>query len=96
MKTFEADLASYNELDLDNLAQTARLVLADAALNAAGLLDWAYKGFTPAEARSEMSAVLTVVKAERKRRAANGEDEHIMRLGLDEDEEDEDIGRGSR
>ena len=121
---FGADLNQYNELDLQNLAKTARLVLCDVGLHQAGAISWDYKGMTPAAAQQQMEAVLTMVDAEEKRRAGekqqaaalilelpNGDgtdadDEHIQRLedlpalwppGVPvADDDDEDIGRGSR
>ena len=94
---FAADLKVYNEMDLENLAKTARLVLCDVGLHQAGKTTWDYQGMTPAAAQQEMEAVLTLVAAEEKRRAgflkhpgasASTEvdpldDEHISRLGLD-------------
>ena len=73
MKTFGADLTAYNELDLENLAKTARLVLCDVGLHESGFLDWDYKGITPAEAKEEMGAVLTLAAAEQKRRAGQSD-----------------------
>ncbi len=67
--TFGADLNQYNEMDLENLAKTARLVLCDVGLHQAGSTSWDYKGMTPADAQKQMEAVLTMVAAEEKRRA---------------------------
>ncbi len=68
-KHFAADLKVYNELDLENLAKTARLVLVDVGLHQAGKVGWDYPGQTPAEAQKQMEALLTMVAAEEKRRA---------------------------
>ena len=68
MKTFCADLSKYNEMDLENVANAARMVLVDAFLHEAGKAPWDYTKITPAEAQEEMSGVLTAVAAERKRR----------------------------
>ena len=125
--TFAADLKVYNEMDLENLAKTARLVLCDVGLYKAGSITWDYQGQTVNEAKVQMELVLKLVAAEERRRASakqvaadgslikilempNGDPEDVPegdgdlssseerrnRRLLDADEEDEDLGRGSR
>jgi hypothetical protein len=95
---FVADLKAYDEMDLENLAKTARLVLCDVGLYEAGSITWDYQGQTVKEAQVQMEAVLTMVAAEEKRRTGV----HVtIRSAADcapneTGGEDEDILRGSR
>ena len=94
LKHFGADLKVCAEMDLENLAKTARLVLVDVGLHQAGSIGWDYKGQTPAEAQTQMELVLKLVAAEERRRA--GLLNHPVVASSASTEEDEDIGRGSR